>query len=31
MTDPNEMVSVPYLVDDLQEATAFYPKFLGLA
>ena len=28
MTDPNEMVSVRYMVDDVEEATAFYTKFL---
>ena len=28
MTDPNEMVSVRYMVDDVEEATAFYTTFL---
>jgi catechol 2,3-dioxygenase-like lactoylglutathione lyase family enzyme len=29
MTDPNEMVSVRYMVDDVEKAVAFYTKFLG--
>lgn len=29
MADPNEMVSVRYMVDDVAEAVAFYTKFLG--
>jgi catechol 2,3-dioxygenase-like lactoylglutathione lyase family enzyme len=29
MTDPREMVSVRYMVDDVGEAVAFYTKFLG--
>ena len=29
MPDPNEMVSVRYLVNDVQSAIAFYTKFLG--
>jgi len=29
MTDLNEMVSVRYMVDDVEAATAFYVKFLG--
>ena len=29
MTDPTEMVSVRYLVDDVAEAIAFYTKYLG--
>ncbi|MDP1627755.1 VOC family protein [Parvibaculum sp.] len=29
MTDPREMVSVRYMVDDVQEAVAFYTTFLG--
>ena len=29
MTDPNEMVSVRYMVDDVDEAIAFYTKHLG--
>jgi len=28
MTDPNDMVSVRYMVDDVEEALAFYTKFL---
>ena len=28
MTDPNEMVSVRYMVDDVEEAVAFYTKVL---
>ena len=28
MTDPNEMVSVRYMVDDVEAAVAFYTKFL---
>ena len=28
MTDPNEMVSVRYMVDDVDAAIAFYTKFL---
>src|SRR5262245_16558620 len=28
MTDPTEMVSVRYMVDDVEEAVAFYTKFL---
>src|SRR5215831_44760 len=28
VTDPKEMVSVRYMVDDVQEAVAFYTKFL---
>jgi catechol 2,3-dioxygenase-like lactoylglutathione lyase family enzyme len=28
MTEPNEMVSVRYLVDDVEEAVAFYTTFL---
>ena len=28
MPDPNEMVSVRYMVDDVGEAVAFYTKFL---
>jgi catechol 2,3-dioxygenase-like lactoylglutathione lyase family enzyme len=28
MTDPKEMVSVRYMVDDVEEAIAFYTKFL---
>jgi len=29
MTDPNDMVSVRYMVDDVADAVAFYTKFLG--
>lgn len=29
MTERSEMVSVRYMVDDVQEAVAFYTKFLG--
>jgi catechol 2,3-dioxygenase-like lactoylglutathione lyase family enzyme len=29
MTDPREMVSVRYLVDDVPKAVAFYTEFLG--
>jgi catechol 2,3-dioxygenase-like lactoylglutathione lyase family enzyme len=29
MTDPNEMVSVRYMVDDVDAAIAFYTKHLG--
>src|SRR5689334_16131283 len=29
MTNPNEMVNVRYMVDDVPEAVAFYTKFLG--
>jgi catechol 2,3-dioxygenase-like lactoylglutathione lyase family enzyme len=29
MTDRNEMVSVRYMVDDVEAAVAFYTKFLG--
>ncbi len=29
MTDPNDMVNVRYMVDDVGEAVAFYTKFLG--
>jgi catechol 2,3-dioxygenase-like lactoylglutathione lyase family enzyme len=29
MTERNEMVSVRYMVDDVEEAVAFYTKFLG--
>ena len=29
MTDPSSMVSVRYLVDDVEVAVAFYTKFLG--
>jgi catechol 2,3-dioxygenase-like lactoylglutathione lyase family enzyme len=29
MTDPSEMVSVRYLVDDVESAIAFYTKLLG--
>jgi catechol 2,3-dioxygenase-like lactoylglutathione lyase family enzyme len=29
MTDPREMVSVRYMVDDVEAAVAFYAKFLG--
>jgi len=29
MTDRSEMVSVRYMVDDVEEAVAFYTKFLG--
>ena len=29
MTDPNEMVNVRYMVDDVPAAVAFYTKFLG--
>jgi catechol 2,3-dioxygenase-like lactoylglutathione lyase family enzyme len=28
MTDPTDMVSVRYMVDDVEEAIAFYTKFL---
>ena len=28
MTDPRDMVSVRYMVDDVQEAVAFYTKYL---
>ena len=28
MTDPNDMVSVRYMVDDVEEAVAFYTKVL---
>jgi catechol 2,3-dioxygenase-like lactoylglutathione lyase family enzyme len=28
MTDPNEMVSVRYMVDDVEEAVGFYTKIL---
>ena len=29
MPDPREMVSVRYLVDDVEQAVAFYTQFLG--
>jgi len=29
MTDPHDMVSVRYMVDDVGEAVAFYTKYLG--
>ncbi len=29
ITDPNDMVSVRYMVDDVPAAVAFYTKFLG--
>ena len=29
MTDLNEMISVRYMVDDVEKALAFYTKFLG--
>ena len=29
MPDPNEMVSVRYMVDDVEKAVAFYTQFLG--
>ena len=29
MTDPRDMVSVRYMVDDVDAAVAFYTKFLG--
>ena len=29
MTDPRDMVSVRYMVDDVEAATAFYTKLLG--
>ncbi|MEQ8268053.1 MAG: VOC family protein [Parvibaculum sp.] len=29
MTDPSEMVNVRYMVDDVEEAVAFYTTFLG--
>lgn len=29
MTSPREMVNVRYMVDDVDEAVAFYTKFLG--
>ena len=29
MTEPNEMVNVRYMVDDVEEAIAFYTTFLG--
>ena len=29
MTNPNDMVCVRYMVDDVPEAVAFYTKFLG--
>ncbi len=29
MTNPNEMVSVRYMVDDVQAALEFYTRFLG--
>ncbi len=29
MADPNDMVSVRYMVDDVDEAVAFYTKLLG--
>ena len=29
MTDPHEMVNVRYMVNDVEEAVAFYTKFLG--
>ena len=29
MTDPHDMVSVRYMVDDVEAATAFYTKLLG--
>lgn len=29
MSDPNNMVHVRYMVDDVPEAVAFYTKFLG--
>ena len=29
MTDPNDMVSVRYMVDDVPQAVAFYTKFLA--
>jgi catechol 2,3-dioxygenase-like lactoylglutathione lyase family enzyme len=30
MTDPCDMVSIRYMVDDIEESVAFYTKFLGL-
>ena len=29
MTDPRELVSVRYMVDDVEKAIAFYTKVLG--
>jgi len=29
MTDPRDMVSVRYMVDDVEESVAFYMKFFG--
>jgi catechol 2,3-dioxygenase-like lactoylglutathione lyase family enzyme len=29
MTDPRDMVSVRYMVEDVEKAVAFYTKFLG--
>jgi catechol 2,3-dioxygenase-like lactoylglutathione lyase family enzyme len=29
MTDPRDMVSVRYMVDDVEESVAFYKKFFG--
>ena len=29
MTDPRDMVSVRYMVDNVEQAVAFYTKFLG--
>lgn len=29
MTDPSDMVSVRYMVDDVEASVAFYTKFLG--
>jgi catechol 2,3-dioxygenase-like lactoylglutathione lyase family enzyme len=29
LTDPSDMVSVRYMVDDVEESVAFYTKFLG--
>jgi catechol 2,3-dioxygenase-like lactoylglutathione lyase family enzyme len=29
MTEPNELVSVRYIVDDVEQAVAFYTEFLG--
>src|SRR6187200_1017657 len=29
MADPNDMVSVRYMVDDVEASVAFYTKFLG--
>ena len=29
MTEPSDMVSVRYMVDDVEESVAFYTKFLG--